>query len=828
MACIFDRIEELLDQTTVTGIDYIYIAEDQRTLRVHFHMKGDPPAVTPAAILSGLTREQIRIYPTQIGDEQETITVAVMQWTDSDTVLELVVEEPGGYANYTLRIADERVDRHFNDLMFSFKANCESRLDCKKTEEGCPEEDEVDFPVDYQARDFWSFRRALTDFAALRYPDWQDRLEADAGMMLLEVMSALGDELSYYQDRVAREAYLETATQRRSLRHHVRLVDYEPHEGLAASTWLDVTVKTADSGTLQAGADVWAQSDKGDTVFFEAGNGLQDILTTETFFVDAAINSLAPHIWDEDHQCLKVGATEIFVNGWYESNLPFNTTTFHEGDDDIPCRWMLLKTTPADPSVKQRRWLICVVEINEMEDPLTEDPACDKVTHLVWQQAQALPFEMDMATLEVRGNLVPATAGKYRESWLTTGADIADLAPALETPKSIQFARSVERVGADASTMHLFTLPASDETPLCWLGSDPRSATPEVNVAELQTNGAVLEEKPGGQWQWARSFLDEYASLPDDEHFTLEDGNWRRVIGYRRGGEEIVHQDYAGSEGKTVRFGDNAFGKTPDQRMFKVSYRLGNGRIGNVAADTLVNFELNFNGTVLTFVESITNPLPAQNGIDAETVEEVKQLAPEAFRAVTYRAVREEDYREAAERLPWVQRAGAQLRWTGSWLTAFVTPDPVGAVTVSESQRSELAVQLDRFRQAGREAVASDPDYADIDLMITVCAQPFAYPGEVEARVLKALVGDHRTAGFFSADNFTFGDPLRRSQLEAAIQCVPGVRAVSEIQIRRRGFFEWKVLDGAHALGHWEVLRLENDPDYPDRGTLELVMEGGA
>jgi predicted phage baseplate assembly protein len=295
-------------------------------------------------------------------------------------------------------------------------------------------------------------------------------------------------------------------------------------------------------------------------------------------------------------------------------------------------------------------------------------------------------------------------------------------------------------------------------------------------------------------------------------------------VGYRRGGEEIVHQDYAGSDGKTVRFGDNAFGKVPDNRMFHVSYRLGNGRRGNVAADALVNFD----STSMTFVDSITNPLPAENGADAETADEVKQLAPEAFRAVTYRAVREEDYREAAERLAWVQRAGAQFRWTGSWLTAFVTPDPLGAVSVTENQRGELAVQLDRFRQAGREAVVTDPTYADIDLIITVCVQPFAYPGDVAARVLTALVGNKKTIGFFSADNYTFGDPLRRSQLEAVIQRVPGVRAAGEIQIRRRGYFDWQVLTGPYEVGHREVLRLENDPDYPERGTLELILEGGA
>ena len=36
--------------------------------------------------------------------------------------------------------------------------------------------------------------------------------------MLTEVMSGLGDEFAYTQDRIARETKLETATQRRSVR----------------------------------------------------------------------------------------------------------------------------------------------------------------------------------------------------------------------------------------------------------------------------------------------------------------------------------------------------------------------------------------------------------------------------------------------------------------------------------------------------------------------------------------------------------------------------------------------------------------------------------
>jgi hypothetical protein len=823
--CIFDRIEMLLEQTAVTGIDYVYVAANQTTLQVHFHIKRENPPAKPADILTGLNQGQIVIFPTQLGPAQGAIALKMMQWIENDSVLELTTKYPGGFANYTLRLDDPRVDAEFNDVEFSFKANCESRLDCKPAAHECPAEPDVDFAVDYQARDFWSLRRALLDFASLRYPDWQDRLAADMGVMLVEVMSALGDELSYYQDRIAREAYLETVTQRRSLRHHARLVDYEIHEGLAAATWMEVTVKNAASGWIDAGADVWAVSDHGDPVYYEIGRGLKDIIRTEKFHVNAAINSLAPHIWDEDQTCLPVGATEIYINGWHKADLPFNDTIA----DDQPCRWMLLKTNPTDPALAQRRWMVCVIDISEHEDPLVDDPSCDKkITRLVWQPAQALPFEMDLAStarFEVRGNLVPATAGCCQEKMFVTGTDIGTLIPGLPGKEKAAVTRTLEREGAADSTMHLYTLPSSDENPLCWLGDDPRQATPEVCVCEVRWDSGQWQEVAGGQWTWTRLFLGEHASKADNQHFTLEDGTWRRVVGYQRMGEEIVHRDYAGSDGKSIRFGDNLFGMVPDNKVFKVAYRLGNGRAGNVAADTLVNFDA---GT-LSFVSSITNPWPAENGQDPETPAQVKQLAPEAFGAVTYRAVRAVDYRRAAERLDWVQRAGARFRWTGSWPTAFVTPDPLGAVTVSETRREALAIQMDRLRQAGREAVVADPKYADLDLKITVCVQPHAYPGQVEARVLKALLGHKKQRGFFSPDNFTFGTPLRRSQLETTIQQVPGVRAVSCIEIRRRGHFDWKPLTGPYyPVGDQEMLRLENDPDFPERGTLQLTMEGGA
>jgi len=210
----------------------------------------------------------------------------------------------------------------------------------------------------------------------------------------------------------------------------------------------------------------------------------------------------------------------------------------------------------------------------------------------------------------------------------------------------------------------------------------------------------------------------------------------------------------------------------------------------------------------------------------------VQQLAPEQFRYLTYRAVLPADYADAAERLSWVQRAGAVFRWTGSWTTAFVTPDPKGAFSMTPAQLTELENQIDRFRQAGRPAFVLNPIYATLDLQITICVQPTSYRGDVEAAVLIALFGSkgfRPKIGFFSPDNFTFGTALERSELEAAIQNVPGVHAVEEILIRRRGYFDWRPFSElTFGVAEDEVIRVQNDPFLPERGSVTLYLEGGA
>jgi hypothetical protein len=74
-------------------------------------------------------------------------------------------------------------------------------------------------------------------------PEWTERHVPDLGVTLVELLAYLGDQISYGQDAVATEAYLETARLRTSVRRHVRLIDYPMHDGVNARAWVWLDVE---------------------------------------------------------------------------------------------------------------------------------------------------------------------------------------------------------------------------------------------------------------------------------------------------------------------------------------------------------------------------------------------------------------------------------------------------------------------------------------------------------------------------------------------------------------------------------------------------------
>src|SRR5882762_781608 len=82
------------------------------------------------------------------------------------------------------------------------------------------------------------------------------REASDFTIALLDSWATVADVLTFYQERIANEAYLRTATERLSLLELARLIGYELRPGVAASTYLAFTVEDAPGAPPRATVDI--------------------------------------------------------------------------------------------------------------------------------------------------------------------------------------------------------------------------------------------------------------------------------------------------------------------------------------------------------------------------------------------------------------------------------------------------------------------------------------------------------------------------------------------------------------------------------------------
>jgi uncharacterized phage protein gp47/JayE len=107
--------------------------------------------------------------------------------------------------------------------------------------------------VDYTSRDYASLRADLLGLIPQFLPEWTNQSDNDFGVVLLDLFSYVGDTLHYYIDRVANEAYLETASKRSSVLKIASLLGYKPVGNTAATVSITFTNAGASNYTVPAG-----------------------------------------------------------------------------------------------------------------------------------------------------------------------------------------------------------------------------------------------------------------------------------------------------------------------------------------------------------------------------------------------------------------------------------------------------------------------------------------------------------------------------------------------------------------------------------------------
>jgi hypothetical protein len=821
------RRAQVRDHGTLNGIDYIEVSavnlDAQRFLHVFF-LRPLPP--------DGLAGHP-ELFHIEGGVRIRDIQVLNVTQVGEHLVVE--ADRPGDFSTYTLDINSATLDPAYARCDFGFKAGCPGRFDCKPRLV-CPVEPGVEPLIDYMAKDYASFRQALLDLIPTLAPDWKERHEADLGIALVELLAYVGDQLSYYQDAVANEAYLETARQRVSVRRHARLIDYALHDGASARAFIHVSVNSP--GTLPAETQVLTHIDvplgsrmppHGPVIPGELRDlalAATDIVfeTLEETTLHPDLNKIKIHPWGNRQCCLPRGTTTVDLVGDLTANLqPGDYLLFEEvlGPENG-------EPADADPSHRQ---VVRLTKVEGAEDPLPVDPKTGKspviLTRVTWDSADALTFPLCISSRRLkngipiddvsiaRGNLVLADHG-------CTIRDEKHLGPEASIPPSL---RRAHRIRLEEGPLSFRIPMPKDNGPLApakaLLETDPRQAEPQVAHLKVKTDTTESDD-----WEPVAPHLLD--SDPFDHHFVVETDNDGRAL---------------------IRFGDDEFGMAPpDEADIEVTYRVGVGTGGNVGAESLAHIvephPLPTNwpdiaSATTSLPRPVRNPLSAWGGTDPEPIEQVKQLAPAAFHAELLRAVTEADYARAAEKHPEVSKAVATFRWTGSWHTVFIAIDPRGQTDVPLALQQGVRDWVARYTQAGYDLEMDPPTFVPLEIEINVCVAPEHFRAHVEEAVLMALSNQGLPdggRGFFHPDRFTFGQALYLSQLYAAVEAVEGVdSAVVRRFIRQhesdpepdRPTTKQNLDRGYLPMDRLEVVRLDNDPNFPENGVLRLNMLGG-
>ncbi|TAL04525.1 MAG: putative baseplate assembly protein [Verrucomicrobia bacterium] len=827
-------------------------ARRQRLLRVFFVKPPD------GELLNALAAKQFLVSIAggeRITNIQVTNAEFKSKTAERDDHVEVEVSEPGDYSTYTLRLCDPGgspggddfaaltgLDKPLASVDFSFKVECPSDLDCRETC-ACPPVARPEPELDYLAKDFASFRQLMLDRLSLIAPGWRERNAADLGVTLVELFAYVGDYLSYRQDAIGTEAYLGTARQRVSLRRHARLLDYRMHEGCNARVWVQVRLRDDAPQTgvvlprnqaLTARVEFTASGSQKLVAgtCFSTDTGTACVLARDEFGLKRVLDASAAEVFEPlhdvflhpDHNEMNfytwVGAQCCLPKGAVKATLDQSFPALKPGQVLILAERVGPHTgNPADADLTKRH-AVRLTAVNPSTDPLvkTENGEDQPVTEIEWAQADALPFPLCLSSVDEHGapvervsvalgNLVLADHGRTLPAAEDLGrvpAPNPALAPAgdhrcgqceVEIPREVPARYQPRLVRGGISHAESFPEQYDDSPVATVFAQSPRAAQPAVRLFE---NGDEI---------WQPQF-DLIASDATAREFVAEIENDGRAH---------------------LRFGDDANGMRPaEQTRFYARYRVGNGARGNVGTGAITQI---FAPGLEDVIESVTNPLPARGGIEPETMEEVRQYAPQAFK-VPRRCVTPADYARRAGEHPEVQRAAATIRWTGSWHTIFLSVDRRGGRPVTAEFETALTDWLESYRLAGHDLEINGPVFVSLELSLFVCVAAGYFRSDVKAALLDAFSARPRPdgrRGFFHPDNFTFGDPVRVSAVYAAAQRVPGVQHVDVLRLRRQDAQGDPELpdDRVFKAGRLEIVRLENDPSFPDHGLLNLQLRGG-
>ncbi len=683
----------------------------------------------------------------------------------------------------------------FAEAGFDFYIDCPAG-DCRVAAEPEAPVAQAEPAIDLATKDFDGFVKVAQNWALSTDPNWSDLTPAATEQMLIELLAHHADLLSLHQDRVAQEAFIDTARERLSLRRHAAFLGLALDEGASAAATVAVDVAPGAQGFLPAATRIVRQ---------EAAGRITNTFTTLTpQLLDGRWNAgladpadrgqLRPAAWPgAPDAALPIGTTSLLLLDWELNLMAGQRLAFVQG---------------------RAAHLARLVRIEEIEAPGWSDAPEDapglvprKVTHITWDVPTAVRF-------------APWEAPEARPFLVT--ANLVDVVHG--TPR-----RALTRPDGDAVPL---TLSRQDAV----LATDPGTGelqlravrTPETDVLVAADGRPDLSLTIGREaWSWQP---DLWTSAGFDRHYTTEreeDGSVWLLFGDGRRGRAVPVMAAAGAGG----LGGDAVVPLDEVTL---AYRRGVAQDGNLGAFAL-NAALPPVGDDASAatefsqlgIRTATNLLPAAGGRQAVSLEVARQLIPESIRnPARERCVTAADYARAAEAVPGIAQAAAKPLG-GLFNTIVVLCAPAEGDDLAPDLAAAVFDHLDSLRMAGREHVVRPPDYVPLDIALLVCRRAGAGAAAVRAALRAALApGTAARPGFFHRSRLGFGAEVRQGDILAAAGRAEGVGAVRVLAFRPLFGAGGEAVRRVIRLAPTQIAQFAADEARPERGRLTIRIEG--
>lgn len=365
-------------------------------------------------------------------------------------------------------------------------------------------------------------RLASTDFPALaglgaRTPD-------DPSIAMLDAWATVADVLTFYQERLANEGYLRTATERRSVTELARLIGYTPRPGVAATVYLAYEIDQNADAPVEIPVGTKVQSLPG------PGELPQTFETSDKFIARKEWNAIRPRLERQQFITRMAFGTDsdpgarVYLKG-VTTNLKANDALLIEAFGEVSGIYRVTEVTPdstADrtlvrftqwsgaevevpATVQIRRALLTLQQTPPSQFPdgsLSRQILVELDTFLNWfyQAATASPLDPGVASVLGRSDLVAlilSTLDELRKAAVSPLSDKALIRSLNASIKAIDSLSGAIAEDTDSSGASVAAQTNALAQRLRAIDTKPGGGTDDIRIAALmrQILGGLATER---------------------------------------------------------------------------------------------------------------------------------------------------------------------------------------------------------------------------------------------------------------------------------------------------------------------------------------------